>query len=475
MEAPHAMFVHITVDGSGKVVKVDADNGPVRDWGQAAAGWVSATRAGNDGYSKEVTAQTAPINMGAYNTIKPSQKCFTYMDVGRWGGPSLNFPGSQRNFGIVCGRRTALCEYVPNTSLNKQDNLMIDEEKRRIDHPINDLIESLYSDHSSVNLMSHDYATTDPSLVEPERETVYVFLPDLHLPVSAREAPHTKDRLGIPTYNVSDGNHMGRWEYRKADLLVDRAVVTDDEGMVAGVFGKRMCMNARSWFSKYRNADIFGDPGDSRFTAARDLDRFLDLIAASSLKQRIHLVQLGDMYDFWIGLKNFCGQNDNTPPLVVLGDRDGILAGTFIDFWTNATHKLLGPLIDKLHTLPVRTLTFLWGNHDNYLARHTPVRPPGSVPVPGRRQEFREHGIYFEHGQRGDKENRDGQISGHEFTQYVFDDRTGFLRSADPQRRYLFISVAAISFAVKTDFAIYVMGHTHEPWLASIYPKVFPA
>ncbi len=448
---PDFMFVTMEVDPQGNLLSVDAPTGVwPNDEPPTVSGLRIATAITDFSYSGEAKVQTSPIQGDKFNALGANRHSFLYVDCGRWGGPTKNFPAVQRDFAVVWYRHAALCEFVPNGSLRKEDNVMKDGEGKRRIFPLNDFIESLFSSSSSVRLIKGDTAITPPDIVEPTKDVIYVILPDLHLPVFDLPRPDIK---------VGDGHNMGRHRYTERTGTEGEP---DQNGMVSTLGGpKQLCLRARQWFNFYVEGDILGGKTSP---AARDMSQFLDLVARSPFKDKVHFIQVGDMYDFWIGLIPFF--DDVKPPEVVLGDRRGIRAGDFIDNWTKRTHDLFGSMLDSMHTMPTQKKSFLWGNHDNYLSKHTPV----GKPVPTRIRQVRENGHFIEHGQRGDPSNRDGKLSGHTTTNLVFE--ASFLRSVDPNRRNYFVTAPAISYAIKPDFAVYVMGHTHERFLTTIFPLV---
>jgi hypothetical protein len=260
---------------------------------------------------------------------------------------------------------------------------------------------------------------------------------------------------------------MGRHEYR--DIISSPSLHSDD-----GCYPrtpKEFGEGAMRWFKKYAAGDIFGD-GNS--PAARSLDKFLGMLESIKLPEgrSLHFVQIGDMYDYWIGLEQYFSQLE-THTIAFDGRSNEAIrldVRQFVNFWAERTQQAMQGdncnVVVRLNQLSQKIpSSFLWGNHDNYLAKHTPI-VSGGPPIPTRVPQIRTGGVLIEHGQRGDPENRDGESSGHATTMKVFN-RPVF-RSLDPNRRNLFTALAGVSYVSNPDFHVYVMGHTHSPFLTRL-------
>lgn len=453
---PDEMTVTLWVDKQGKVQQADSPRGtkwPSDFWAKATTVWTEFS------YPDEVWVQPDPVKPETLHTVDKAKQSFTYMDCGRWGGPAA-LGTQQRGFGVIWGTWAAVCQFVPDSSASTDANYILSNGARAT-NTINDLIDSLRGPSSSVKLIKSQWSstpTTMPAIKNLDWDTIYIILPDLHLPISSympHSTPVIIDGKEERRLYDSDGKAMGRINYCDKDgIFGDQP---DDEGMVEIIKGgmKKMGPKALEWFANYLAGDIFGNPSG---TAAKDLIAFMGLIGKSSLSSRIHFVQVGDMYDLWIGLECFYDQMNTQT--VQIGDRHGILAANFIGFWVDRTNAWFDPMIKAMTGVSVREKSWLWGNHDNYLAAHTPAS------ISQRIKEIRKGGVYIEHGQRGDSSNRDGETSGHSTTNQVF--AHPVLRSFDPDRRDYFTTTAAISYAGKPDFCVYAMGHTHSPFLTRL-------
>jgi len=219
-----------------------------------------------------------------------------------------------------------------------------------------------------------------------------------------------------------------------------------------------------------------------------------------------HLIQVGDMYEVWVGLKrlfegtqpgrrevNICAPTQDTCYFYdpsSLSDRSCDICRTaspndsryrdIVRDWlrmvNNTTQSGSESLAQWLHDetgFPHKT--WLYGNHDNYVRTAALC---ADVGIPLRTLRLVEHGIQFEHGHEGDVYNRDGAASGHAITQgaaFVWDLRpilsswVSEVLGAPQQMRNGFIRYAAEKFLRNEDpIKIFVMAHTHIPYLAVV-------
>lgn len=460
-ESPDQMRVRVfvrTKDFNGRLLRVEAENSKqeMSEISLSSIGFGVATAGAQAINFISPNVSDTALDVTTAIAVNRIPHKVLLLDVGRWGGPR-KFGPRQRNFGVVWGTFAALCEFEPSTAgLDTDANLVADDQGRPLpDNGVNDLLRELRKGGGGSVRLLRAMRSDNPNYLKGWKQdlgTVWVILPDLHLPIATAS----------PDVARGDGHHMGRHQYKR-NLLGP----SDDNGMIKG----QLAQGALDWFKKYFEGDIFGRPDES---AATDLIRFLDQLEKATLRAglTLHVVQIGDMYDLWIGLERFFSQQKDH--LVELANRDGILAGTFIDHWVARTREAFqtpgGPnLVDRLNLLATRPglkTSWLWGNHDNYLARHTPVVPAGHPAVPARKRDVVEGGIRIEHGQRGDPSNRDGEASGHKTTNDVFD--SPILRKFDPNRRNFYTALAAVTYVASPSFHIFVMGHTHSPFLTRV-------
>jgi len=229
--------------------------------------------------------------------------------------------------------------------------------------------------------------------------------------------------------------------------------------------------------------------------------KFLATLRRYRHKSKVSLVQLGDMYDLWIGLQKCFVESDpgefklvgeKVPCSVVtetndLQMRDESFTGfEFVKHWIEKTHETNPEVAAAFRDFAGDVDTFfLAGNHDDYLV-HDAVYPPDPRGYRNmvfdslgqtRQREVHDDGLFLEHGHYLDQSNRDGATAGHDMTQLVFD--WDFMRSLDPDRRRIWIVGAAARFMEhrqRRPFFLYAMAHTHSPFLCevSLRQKVAP-
>ena len=219
--------------------------------------------------------------------------------------------------------------------------------------------------------------------------------------------------------------------------------------------------------------------------AADDLCIFIDRLVDWHLEHKeeedkaIHLIQLGDFYDFWIGLKRGFHTGDGEYDWKRFWlSHEGQL---FARHWRDETakvgvgNKVVGAF-ERAEEMGL-DVHRVYGNHDNYMNQVGPWRdhyqPKRSL-------------IYAEHGHQSDSFNWDGGAeSGWAITQAVFvipslrdfEELASTLmtmigRCADPRSSLLPERLERVAHGVDTCYdlnrQIYVMGHTHRPFLRRV-------
>ncbi len=303
--------------------------------------------------------QSAKATPNETTTLQTGQLSFTYLDVGLWGD---NLPGKtpQRDFGIVWGEWSALCEF------GKSGKSTVDERAK----PINEVLAAL-GKGASVKVVKEQFTAARHGLYRDDKfPHVYVILPDFHLPL-VQSIP------AIPTKTVTHKI------FTPFPVDIKKEVVLNPEDRWGRVdFERDDPSSVTQWYQRYINGDIFRG-------AATDLITFIDNLSSCQLSEdrQLHLVQVGDMYDLWIGLDRFYSQEFSNQRVTLMNRSDPNLeAGKFIDHWVDETNKLFANLMARIEKLPHKT-QYLWGNHDNYLRAHTraPSKPASGAFV---RMEF---------------------------------------------------------------------------------------
>jgi hypothetical protein len=243
--------------------------------------------------------------------------------------------------------------------------------------------------------------------------------------------------------------------------------------------------NVRAWFDRYhgtrdkKGADIFEDAGADLLLWLKLLKDYQET-EGSNLPVR--LMQLGDLFDFWIGLK--------CPFDIFAGAKtfpNQAAAWEFVKYWMDQT--LEAPAIKYLWnfdkhapmTRPDLKTVFLYGNHDTYM---------GSLPPKHERLNERfedDPGLVAQHGHQEDTFNKESNAAfGYLLTQAAFSD--DYVRTIeDPMSALgptlyggnwtrLDLAEMALKTCVfdrvnsgKKPAMTFVMGHTHEPVLQVIH------
>lgn len=427
-----------------------------------------------------VWVKPVPTNDKSLQTVDQANQSFICLDCGRWGGPAANSNTTHRDFGIVWGMHVALCRFVPGGNGSRPANYIIEQKTgARADNQINDLIDAFRGENSSYIVKSQWSSTSVPAV---DFETIYVILPDMHLPVVTDSPPNK-------TWYVPGGEINGPYDGGKS---MGRYACHDYTDAGGNKYAPEHMTDIRTWSDRYLAGDIFGKANQS---AARDLITFVNVLQNCPQNSHICFVQVGDMYDLWIGLEKFFTP---TPQKVVLTDRtfdvpDGtksvVKAQEFISYWVDRTNQAFPDLMAALKSLTVgKGKKWLWGNHDDYLSSDGGFTPPG---LPARQRDIRGSGIYIEHGQRGDDMNCDGVaphlwryspiawigmpfvgdttflVDGPKLTNYCFQYPGMRSWDSDP-RREMQLTAACFSYVQMPDFGVYVMGHTHVPYLTKV-------
>ncbi|MBI4954460.1 MAG: hypothetical protein HY908_20715 [Myxococcales bacterium] len=438
----------------------------------------------------------APAATSGSGRLEPPLHNFVYLDCGLWAGSGDTDNGGplyvpQRNFGLVHGRWVLLCEYlgpgVPETERpDDPDRGHFDDYFRRDRHAegmraLSELLETLRDGPHRARVIARAYChTVLPAAQEPNRDKIYVFLPDLHMPVVTA-------KTGYATGPVATGEALGRIQtYPSPEddhpYLLPALATAIAPGLAPAIVPDLapVQVTLEAWYRKYRAADIFQ-------TAHEDLHRFarrLHAYAGRPGARRLHLVQLGDMIDLWVGLRRMFVPSDARglfPTILDPATAAALTTWRFVKAWTDCALDAAGPARTRALRRAVEALvalpgdqTWLYGNHDCYFGLGL---PSDNRLLPRRKRVLdREPGIFAEHGHRTDPSNRDGAPNGHFVTAGVFMEPR--LRHADGTVAWALgdratrLRGAAEHWTHKArrnaPFGIYVMAHTHEPMLEHI-------
>lgn len=414
-------------------------------------GVLSLVRCDTDGIPPEVSfanlwaqkirreQRHASLTVNVKNTLKLRKQAYLYMDVGRW-------LGGGQYFGVVCGGEACVCEYSPDES---------SPGRVKRDIPAGGLLDQF--------LNSGGIETKHGSIIPPpykgDPHHLYVIIPDVHLPA----AVSPKDTEKVLRWNV----------YQKILQVENWGSIPEPN------YGQK-----RDFFGSLQSADAL-----ARFLTK--IAKFSSEIGSQLPRAQVTLVQIGDMYELWSDRPIDFQQSRRSE--VVLTEPAGDTART-IGEWISCTHFLHQEIFDAFDKCKAELseCVFLHGNHDSYLSvpavvqaanqrqaalRSLAERAFGSeqvgggrweshfktTKIPSRVRDFHApEGIFFEHGQRVDRFNRDGETSGPETTNAAVSIES--LKAGDSTRRETFVTGASAAYLIrKCDFGLYVMGHTHDP------------
>ena len=482
--------------------------------------------------AKETTQALSPVH-------------FAYMDVGCWVGSGRDNEWTRhREFGVVYGHLILLCAFASKAKLDyydryKNPNPWDANAGHLVPSPLIDATITRHTDWPKVQEFLNGLADCVPksalyvlgataltSIYVPvpargKATPITIFLGDMHAPVATGPAN---------AHIAQDGREMlrGRLEVSDADLHWLRSIAVDPWPVLAQKVCRRILDNQKdlqweqtttresvdNWLRLYhvegqRSADIFQDAG-------KDLRSFVDALADFHQNTwPLELVQLGDLFDLWLGFQRAFGEKMGTTPAL---DALHGQALDFARFWVERTlfETDQGPHLVHLLTLgeragkngqtgaPLRT-TFIHGNHDNYLKHGggKPIEVPSDHEHAGMKinafhlPSFEARaGLWAEHGHQPDSFNRDENPSlGHQLTQAAFfqpdvrriegpagwatsmGDGKGVQRVKSIEhamQRCLLNHIRPPNPKAQTEAKIepcrgvYVMGHTHEAMLKRV-------
>lgn len=459
------------------------------------------------------------------NVINRSNGLY-YMDVGYWGETSAEARRRgecAQTFGVIYGDGSptygyaAVCSYCPGASAAElQQRVQATDRLGRTRPAANTFAEFIghcrgrvLRDEARGNWLVSGWIGG----LETDGR-IYLVLGDLHLPVLT---PQTQPivRPGLPRTVIPDAAIT---DETYVDASREAHAVYRRYGLLEAL-GRLAHFRIDDWPQLYVASDIFGSAG-------ADLCEFMNRVEGWSRRHTgtpVHLIQTGDMYEFWIGLE--CLFNDDPdgriachPPYRIARSRAGSTgarpvpgpddqetreaAARIVRHWIqrvnesnvtdrdrtrNGTTVRAGEaLARRLAEADLDRKTWLYGNHDNYLrwltSRETGIARREDIDPPGQRLEswFDNHGVLFEHGHRADEYNRDGVRRGWEITQLAFvDRRVRELEGLGPNRRpqYMAHSVrhhlsSYLRAQQRSDpgrlVRLFVMAHTHAPFFTHI-------
>jgi UDP-2,3-diacylglucosamine pyrophosphatase LpxH len=263
--------------------------------------------------------------------------------------------------------------------------------------------------------------------------------------------------------------------------------------------------DAEKWYEFYcvgvdggAPADVFEQAGEHLHELLRRLAKYAD---ESTGCLPAKLVQLGDMFDYWVGFS--CHYEPSKSPDEPVKP-DHRYTESLVRYWTDnaLSNTRQGREVAEALAIAQQKLdpVYLYGNHDNYLGAMG-VRPSyrfhgEEKHLPQRRAYYTTGGIYMEHGHQWEPSNADNKATvpivstltlgtpsplGMFVTQAAFvrpvairnfeGDAAGVVAKASGtygQRLDQIIGSAIRYWNKSGGFGVYVMGHTHAPALTRV-------
>lgn len=401
---------------------------------------------------------------GGPSTLSPAERSFIYLDVGRWGG-SQYYPSS-RDFGLVCGRTAVLCAFKTDKKDADAKNPLENKYNRpEVDH-LNALIAHLGTGAlGMVTVRRSDTARTLlPNNADVNPDRIFVIVGDMHLPV-------------ITSINDTHGPRWGRQPGSDDHDSPEQTIYTGDGPPVVipahTSNGGMVEQDAIDWYCAMEGTNASGAKikkgADIFEQAGPDLTEFARLLGTFSAFP-LHLLQLGDMVDLWIGLERFFVEH---PSKVVLDtSKTNPDPQSWINHWTDRT---LNGTSQSEHIKRFLGFTngrknWLYGNHDNYLGAYNPAGLKLASGGLERQETFdeRQTRLFASHGHKWDSSNRDGATRGQAITQLAFSYPS--VRKVEPGGRRDTITGAVELFLSQESnpFCVFAMGHTHVGILTRI-------
>jgi hypothetical protein len=394
--------------------------------------------------SNSEESQKTALTLNKPQTVQLRRSGFLYMDVGCW------LKGKQ-TFGLVWNDQAAICSYYPASNAGNQST------QENLIKRFEECIAGVTVDKTATILGNY-----------PHDDTLYLILPDMHIPES-------------PPLSVKRPNDDGSWKSflggRKKMGHYTEDPYAWDELVKHDLFESRKSIDA--------------------------MITFLSGVAGLSWCNKIALVQLGDMYELWAARPCLLEQISEAkllpPPAInikIISNEDAFCKTVtdsiaLIAKWIGYTHIIYPDLFSIFDTGTFASKTFLYGNHDSYLIDDRVVKEANTyikenytmhksllTTVYPRQQSNSQQGIFIEHGQRVDGYNQDGNTDGFSKSNNVIlkvPGVGGYLKkNLDSTRRETFVTGAAAMWVSKNaSFGLYVQGHTHEAALnyVEVYHK----
>jgi UDP-2,3-diacylglucosamine pyrophosphatase LpxH len=411
------------------------------------------------------------------NVIAPHNPGFVYLDCGAWMDNADGKGKRVREFGLVCGPHVYLCNFVGGHGVPPDSSVPI----------VQSFFHELARNGCVVNVQQYVNASKENE-IKLSRATLkdhdlYLIVPDFHMPpatwfYNAYEVGDYAQSMLLTGQNpLEDGlpKCLGGHD------LVRRRPSERSKGHYRGFYNDLLGLvqherNRGTHSRRVAKGPITGNPDIFR-SAGEDLTTFLTGLRnlGRDTKKRLHFIQLGDMFELWLGRDYQYGPGDTKPKWAWSG-ASVLLVGD----WALEVMIQNAPVFDALLELEgagLAEVKYLWGNHDAYVEDKEVT---GQLGVPERAPVFQSMNsdLFVEHGHRFDTANYDnlsGWTSGPVMANLAY--WMPAVRKAEPIGRAVsglgepgevdsYLLGASLIYLWQKNqgqkpFSIYVMGHTH--------------
>lgn len=374
---------------------------------------------------------------------------FVYLDCGAWVDNADGHGTARRDFGLVCGNNVYLCEFTRSPSIPRSKV-----------EAVQNLFHGIAMSGCGVRVLQYARTSGGASPTVASDPSLYLFLGDFHLP-PVTWFHDNSELIGLPPTGQRD---PPVW-------LADTAAMRRQADYLYRNYYSLARGDTERGRHPTNDADIFKSAG-------ADLVLFLNTLSNldPNVKRLVHFIQLGDMYELWLG-RDYQYRSGHNNPEWVSNRSLNIVSNWGLEVMIQ--NREVVEAFQRINAAGLREVKYLWGNHDAYL-KSTQVT--GQLNLQQRDPIYTGLGgaIYAEHGHRFDRSNHDNVTAwdgpaGANAAYYV-----PVLRSAEPLARTLtsighpstmrdchllgatLIHLYRTYDQNTTPFNVYVMGHSHD-------------
>jgi hypothetical protein len=408
------------------------------------------------------------------NVVHPGASGFVYLDCGAWADDANGKGTKRRNFGLVCGPHVYLCEFkggegpgADTPSVPSVRRLFEEMGENGCAFEVINYVDASAVAKKGVDIQLASRTYTNPAL--------YLIMPDLHLPPASWFLKPDDHLPGPPAFIPLGGTpRVPVW------------------------LGKTPAFNSAPsegpdwpyWYEQIENYRMYGDynsrrhPADISKTAGDDLSTFLNGLCKLSpaTKKLLHFFQLGDMFELWLSRPYQFKPGAGAPEW-----KDGSKSVMRVAGWALEVMIQNARVLESLRALESAGLVevaYVFGNHDAYL-KDAELNNQLGLYQRWSTLAGLDSDLFIEHGHRFDPHNYDnvslGLLAGPVISNLVFlspglrgledDAQKDFSAlTFSPENRICYLQGASLVYLWKRrsgekPFSIYVMGHTHDPFL----------